>query len=100
MLRPWAAVVFAAVCCAFAASRVRFFAAVRVRLPVVVLGALAAVLRVVVLLRAVDRRAAGLRGVVVVVVVSAICLISPFWLDPEEEFVRVPNRGYPSNTCL
>jgi hypothetical protein len=62
-------------------------------------AALRAVERVVVLLRAVDRRAAGLR-VLEVVVVVAICLISPFWLDPEKSSRGVPYRGYPSNTCL
>jgi hypothetical protein len=58
---------------ALAASRVRFLALVRVRRPVVLLGAFvvavlrlverAPVERVVVLLRAVERRAAGLRAV-------------------------------------
>src|SRR5215217_3238095 len=71
MLRPSAAVVFAAVACADAASRVRFLAAVRVRLAVVLLGDLAAVERVVdrvlVLLRAVERRVAGLRVLVLFV---------------------------------
>src|SRR4051794_16955608 len=42
MPRPWATVVFAAVALAWAASRVRFLAVVRVRRPVVVLGALTA----------------------------------------------------------
>src|SRR5262249_21987510 len=80
MPRPCAAVVFAAVALALAASRVRFCAAVRVRRPVDLLGVFAAVLRlverglaarVVALLRAVDRRAAGLRAVVLVVFVVA-----------------------------
>src|SRR6185295_15023367 len=75
--RPWAAVVFAAVALAWAASRVRFVAVVRVRRPVDLLGAFAPVLRLVErvlaarvvvvlraveLLRAVERRAAGLRA--------------------------------------
>src|SRR4051812_39346762 len=103
MPRPWATVVFAAVALAWAASRVRFFAVVRVRRPVEVLGALTAVLRlaervpvervpvervpverlpferaverVVVLLRAVDRRAAGLRAVEPVPLVLVVVLV-------------------------
>jgi hypothetical protein len=60
-LRPWAAVVFAAVALALAARRVWFFAVLRVRRPVVFDGDLAAV-RVV--LRAAVLRVAGLRAVV------------------------------------
>src|SRR5262245_58719726 len=79
--RPWAAVVFAAVVLAFAASRVRFLALVRVRRPVLLLGALTAVRRLVERVDARVREAAGLRVVerfagavlvVFVVVASAI----------------------------
>jgi hypothetical protein len=67
-------------------------------------GALAAVRRVVagvpVLLRAVDLRAV-LGLVVVVLVVVAISVISPFGYAPGKLFVRCSrDRLSPSNTCL
>jgi hypothetical protein len=72
-------VVFAALTCACAASRVSLAAIVRWRRAVAALGDLAAVpadVRRVVARRVVLRRFAGLRGVVVVVF-SAIAGISP-----------------------
>jgi hypothetical protein len=84
MPRPWAAVVFAAVALAWAASRVRFFAVVRLRRPVDLLGAFVVALRlvervlaarVVVLLRAVERRVAGLRAVLVPVVLVVFVVV-------------------------
>jgi hypothetical protein len=101
-LRPWAAVVFAAFACACAASRVSLRAIVRWRRAVAVLGAFAAAVRRVVVRRAVLRRFAGLRAVVlvVVVVVSAIAGISPLVLARSKVVVQGSRNGRTHRTLV